>query len=1182
MKKERKRTDGRKENERKKNCKGQNSMGKDRGVSWKDVGLCAVLAGLAVFFCWFEVGRYGVLGSNVDWISQHSVIPEYFRQQFYETGKLLPEFALGLGGGQNAFCFAYYGLASPLILPSYLLPSVRMGDYLMAVSVLTVAATAVLCYGWLRHLHFSRGISFWCALMLTLSGPLIFQSARQVMFVDYLPFLCLALWGVDRYLETGRAGLYIAGVFLMIMTSFLYSICGMLVLVLYGVHRYLRYMDGVEELPEGTMVFGGRAERRRWVFRRASESERCIPGKASESERCIPGKASESERCIPGEASESERCIPGEASERRRCILGEASERRRRIFRRHAECVERGRCLTMRRFLTDGVRFLLPLLAAVLMSAVLLVPAAAALLGKRGGRAAVDVASLLLPELAVFRNLYSAYGTGLTTLAATALLSGLFWRRRNERVLVLGCLAVFAFPIFLWLLNGGLYVREKALIPFVPLLVYVIAYYCRRLTEEGTEEICTESGRRIRRKTEMVVACLPYLLTIYLLWTEAGYELPDYLNALQQLPESILSRGVVSRVQRWTLVLLDAAVMLVWFLLWRLANVLISRRERRRRLQQTSRAKACGNCSVQKDQTAYVRSSRKQSCLIGQSVLLIPPVLFLILFGGSFHGSLSVVNRDFYEKVNDTGIGEVVQEVLEGEDGLYRMEQWGTEQERAANINRVWDAEQYVTSVYSSAYNPEYQDFRMETFDVEEPAGNFMMQRVSENPVFRRLMGVKYLVDVQEESEKEPAPGYELFFEKDGVRIYRNPKVAPICYATDRVISQEEYESLEFPCTQTVFDRYAVVEDVPDEKVRAEKLSEPEEPVSDNPQESLVKEPVGDNQQGSLPEESVGDNPQESLVKEPVGDNPQESLAEESMGDNPQESLSKELVGDNPQESLPKELVGDNSQKSLPNESVGGTLQKSLAEDMQKLELSLPELTQDSDRMEKTEDGYLVETKKSRKIRIPLPSEACGESAATLYLRFEIENLRPAQEVAIRLEGVKNTLSSHSGGYFYYNKNTIFTYAIPLSAGQTEVEMTLGAGRYRIRGLDCFVDRGAAADTDTQTLYQSELIPDQEQTKGNRIAGSIDVDRDGYVITSIPYDQGFTVKVDGNPCAIQRVNTAFLGFPISSGHHTVEICYHAPGLRVGKVISVLGLFLALFLVASHRSCKFTSFSQRPA
>ena len=45
--------------------------------------------------------RYGCFASDVDWMSQHSVFPDYFRKLFYKTGKLIPSFASNIGGGQN-------------------------------------------------------------------------------------------------------------------------------------------------------------------------------------------------------------------------------------------------------------------------------------------------------------------------------------------------------------------------------------------------------------------------------------------------------------------------------------------------------------------------------------------------------------------------------------------------------------------------------------------------------------------------------------------------------------------------------------------------------------------------------------------------------------------------------------------------------------------------------------------------------------------------------------------------------------------------------------------------------------------------------------------------------------------------------------------------------------------------
>ena len=105
-----------------------------------------LLCMLTVFVCWLFVGRNGVFGAKVDWISQHSVIPDYFRQQFYDTGELFPEFAANLGGGQNIYNFSYYGLYSPVILLSYLLPFVKMSDYIIAVSIAGIAVSVLLAW----------------------------------------------------------------------------------------------------------------------------------------------------------------------------------------------------------------------------------------------------------------------------------------------------------------------------------------------------------------------------------------------------------------------------------------------------------------------------------------------------------------------------------------------------------------------------------------------------------------------------------------------------------------------------------------------------------------------------------------------------------------------------------------------------------------------------------------------------------------------------------------------------------------------------------------------------------------------------------------------------------------------------------------------------------------------------
>ena len=77
---------------------------------------------------------------------------------------------------------------------------------------------------------------------------MIYQSSHQIMFVNYMPFLCSTFWGIDRYFEQKKSGLLISGTFLMIMTSFYFSIGGILALGLYGIYRYARTKERAEEM----------------------------------------------------------------------------------------------------------------------------------------------------------------------------------------------------------------------------------------------------------------------------------------------------------------------------------------------------------------------------------------------------------------------------------------------------------------------------------------------------------------------------------------------------------------------------------------------------------------------------------------------------------------------------------------------------------------------------------------------------------------------------------------------------------------------------------------------------------------------------------------------------------------------------------------------------------------------
>ena len=111
-------------------------------------------------------------------------------------------------------------------------------------------ASVLLIYRWLIKQNFSMKISFGTAVIFLLSGPMIFHSYNQIMFVNYMPFLCLAFMSVDRYFEDvkkRKSGCLILSMFLMIMTSFYFSIGGLLAIVIYGIYRFFRMCDTYRE-----------------------------------------------------------------------------------------------------------------------------------------------------------------------------------------------------------------------------------------------------------------------------------------------------------------------------------------------------------------------------------------------------------------------------------------------------------------------------------------------------------------------------------------------------------------------------------------------------------------------------------------------------------------------------------------------------------------------------------------------------------------------------------------------------------------------------------------------------------------------------------------------------------------------------------------------------------------------
>ena len=72
---------------------------------------------------------------------------------------------------------------------------------------------------------------------------------------------------------------------------------------------------------------------------------------------------------------------------------------------------------------------------------------------------------------------------------------------------------------------------------------------------------------------------------------------------------------------------------------------------------------------------------------------------------------------------------------------------------------------------------------------------------------------------------------------------------------------------------------------------------------------------------------------------------------------------------------------------------------------------------------------------------------------------------------------------------------------------------------------------------------------------------------DEMVLTTIPYEDGWQLYIDGAPAEIRAYQNALIAFDVPSGSHTAELVFTAPGLKLGAEVSCAGIvLLAAFIV----------------
>lgn len=193
--------------------------------------------------------------------------------------------------------------------------------------------------------------------------------------------------------------------------------------------------------------------------------------------------------------------------------------------------------------------------------------------------------------------------------------------------------------------------------------------------------------------------------------------------------------------------------------------------------------------------------------------------------------------------------------------------------------------------------------------------------------------------------------------------------------------------------------------------------------------------------------------------------------------------------------------------------------------------------------------------------------------------------------------------NSEDGGYVFYSgtvKNDSFIFLDYSMVGKNQLDLNLNGTEYKAFNSKNFSPfllkkgdkyemklyfssaREKKEDLNIYlldyTIYKNwikEMKENQlqitEYKKDNYIKGTINVSEDKTTLfTSIPYDEGWKVYVDGKKTHYSLLLDALIGVDLKEGKHTIEFRYTPKGFVPGAAISIISLIAAIIYIKKRR------------
>ena len=184
-------------------------------------------------------------------------------------------------------------------------------------------------------------------------------------------------------------------------------------------------------------------------------------------------------------------------------------------------------------------------------------------------------------------------------------------------------------------------------------------------------------------------------------------------------------------------------------------------------------------------------------------------------------------------------------------------------------------------------------------------------------------------------------------------------------------------------------------------------------------------------------------------------------------------------------------------------------------------------------------------------------------------------------------------ITADRAGYYYARINATGTKKVQVLGGTLETQdysdlkdgsiLYLG---YLLEGERVTLTNGDDAD-ETQKVSAEAYVLNEEvlaqaveilskehlenvEMDSTHISGTLSLEEAGRLILSVPYEEGWTVQIDGENAEPEQFGDALMAFDLEAGEHTIQMHYVPEGRNIGILVSAGSVLILLGYVLYQR------------